>query len=148
LGEWYAQKFENKEMDAFFKESQAYIDTIGKNGNDATNMELYGATNMDSIRHVLQLQHDSAQTLQMKAVTNTSFNFYSDSLVVISFDGRMDTSKWRFVGEQKLEMEELTGSSKGSKTEIEVLQLTKSELKLKIEQEKTFSTVTFGRDKK
>ncbi len=147
LGEWRGVNFENPEMDSFFNKSQQYIDTIGKNGNPATNLELYGATNMDSIRNILQQEHDSTKMLQLNAVKNTVFTFMKDSIVVISFDGRMDTSKWRFENEHSLVMEELTGNSKGSKTTMDIVSLTDKELTLKFIQENTYSTVTFNKGK-
>lgn len=146
-GKWRGINFHNPEMDNFFAQSQKYIDTIGANGNPATNSELYGTTNMDSLRHALQLQYDSTQSIQQNAVKNTTFNFQKDGIVAISFDGRLDSSKWHFIGDKKLEMEEMTGSEKGTKTQMEVLTITETELKLKIAQDSSYSIVTFGRDK-
>src|SRR4051812_36404927 len=85
IGKWHAVKVENPEMDDFFAKSQAYIDTIGKGNNDATNIQIYGVANMDSMRKVLQSQYDSAKMMQTLAVTNTSFNFRKDSIVMLSF---------------------------------------------------------------
>ena len=148
LGSWSGVKLENPAMDSFFTNSQTYIDTIGNNGNAATNMELYGVTNMDSVRKILQQQHDEAKSKQMAAVTNTVFNFKKDSVVYVSFNGNMDTSKWYMENDALLTMESLSGQDKGIKVRMDIITLTDSELKLKIEQQNTYSTVTFKRSGK
>ena len=74
IGKWHAVKLENPGMDSFYASTQEYIDTIGKNNDAATNLELYSATNVDSIRQILQLQLDSAKKNQQEAVVNTMFN--------------------------------------------------------------------------
>ena len=145
-GRWYGAHI--KELDSMFKSSQHDIDTLGGNGNAATNLELYHTTNIDSLRHGLQLMHDSAEQLQAMAVHNTTFDFFTDSMVAISFVFRSDTSKWHFINDKQLEMTELTGEGKGSKIQMDVLTLTDDVLTLKFEMEESFSTVTFGRDKK
>ena len=145
MGAWAGTKFENPEMDSFFINSQNYIDTIGKNGNPATNMELYGVTNMDSIRRIMQAQHDSAKSMQMNAVLHTTFDFRKDSMVFVTFDGRVDTSKWYMESENALILEETSGEGKGTKTKMDILTLTDNELKIKFQQENTYSTVTFKR---
>ena len=148
MGSWNGTKFENPDMDSFFINSQKYIDTIGNNGDPATNMELYGVTNIDSIRKILQAQHDSAKSMQMSAILNTTFNFSKDSMAFVSFDGKLDTSKWYMPGDGILIMEETKGEGKGTKTSMTILTLTDTELKLKFEQENSFSTVTFKRSGK
>lgn len=147
-GQWYGEQLQNTEMDSVFRLTQNDIDTIGKNTTAETNIELYGTTNVDSLRRELQLQQDEVKSLQLKAVHNTNFNFFSDSLVAISFGFRIDTSKWYFINDKQLEMIEMTGEGKGSKLQMDVLTLTDKALSLKFELESTFSTVTFGRDKK
>lgn len=147
-GEWKGEKFENPEMDSFFANSKRYIDTIGNNGNAATNMELYGTTNMDSARKVLMQQRDSTMMLQMNAIKNTRFTFMPDSLVVIAFDGKKDSGRWYFAADgHSLEMEETTGPGAGTKTHMNILTLTADSLKLKFEQDNTYSTVTFLKSK-
>ena len=145
LGKWHGVKLENPEMDSFFNESQHYIDTLGKNNTAETNISLYGTSNVDSIRHELQVQHDSAKAMQTGAVMNTVFDFRNDSIVVISFSGAMDTSKWHLENDQTLIMDEASGAAKGSTTRMEIKGLTKDEMKLEFEEENTRSTVTFAR---
>ena len=143
LGTWKGSKFENPDMDTFFMKSQQYIDTIGKNNNMRTNWELYGVTNVDSLRGVLQKQHDSAKSMQMGAVLNTIFTVKKDSIAVISFNGSIDTSKWYIENDHFLVMEEMTGTEKGSKSKMELVTLTAQEMVIKFEQESSSSKVTF-----
>ena len=148
VGEWHGEHFENPEMDSFFANSKKYIDTIGNNGNPATNMELYGTTNMDSVRKILLQQRDSTMLLQMEAIKNTRFTFMNDSVVVIAFDGKRDSGRWYFGADgHSLEMEETTGQAAGTKTHMNILTLTADTLKLKFEQDNTYSTVTFLKSK-
>ncbi len=147
LGSWRGVKLENPGMDSFFRQSQNYIDTLGKNGNPVTNMELYGSTNVDSLRKGLQIEFDSSKKIQMKAVLNTIFNFRKDSIVAISFNGLPDTSKWYIDVAGALQMEEMTGQGKNTKTQMDIVELTSSELKLRFQEDSMYSTVTFKREK-
>ena len=143
VGTWRAVKLENPEMDSFFKNSQAYIDTVGKSNDAATNIAQFGVANMDSMRHVLQGQYDSAKAMQEATVTNTVFTFRKDSVVVLSFNGAIDSSKWTFDGTKALILSDLNGSTANDKVKMEVLSLTDSALKLKFEENGSFSVVTF-----
>lgn len=148
-GKWQAVKYENPEMDAFFEETGHYIDTLGSNGNAATNIELYGSNNIDSVRKAMREKRDSVMLMQNASVKNTTFEFTKPDLVVINFNGRIDSGKWTFKKEDgsQLEMEELNGPDKGTKIQIDVLTLKTDSLKLKIDQENTSSMVTFRRVK-
>jgi hypothetical protein len=153
LGKWHAVKLENPSMDSFFANSQAYIDTIGKNNDPATNMSLYGATNMDSMRHLLQQQFDSAKFMQLNAVMNTMFNFRKDSIVLLSFNGSLDSSKWYFntKNENELILAQLNtekGAAPNDNVTMKVLALSDTVLKLRFEENGSASTVTFNRNEK
>ncbi|MBC7552648.1 MAG: hypothetical protein H7257_01580 [Taibaiella sp.] len=148
IGSWRGTKFENADMDSFFLKSQQYIDTIGKNGDAKVNWELYGVTNMDSLRKDLQMQQDSAKNLQYKSILNTVFTFNKDGILLISFNKNMDTSKWAIEDDKTLTLEEMTGRDKGTKTSVGIISITESEMKLKFMQDSAFSTVTFVRDSK
>ena len=152
LGKWHAVKLENPSMDSFWNSSQAYIDTIGKNGDAATNMALYGATNMDSMRHLLQQQYDSAKSMQYNAVLNTTFNFRKDSVVILSFSGNVDSSKWYFSDktEKTIILDDLNGqkgATPDAKVTMDILTLADTALKLRFQENGSASTVTFHREK-
>jgi hypothetical protein len=148
IGAWHAVKLDNPEMDSFFINSQAFIDTVGKGTDAAANMQLYGVANMDSMRKVLQGQYDSAKAIQMQAVTNTVFNFRKDSIVVLSFNGATDSSKWYFDESGALVLDELATNQQAGKVKMDVLELTDATLKLKFEENNATSTVTFKREGK
>ncbi len=148
LGSWQGTKLENADMDSFFMQSQNYIDTLGKNNSARTNWELYGVTNVDSLRHVLQLQHDSAKAMQMDAVKRTVFTFKKENVAIVAFNDGLDTSRWQLENDSLLVMEELTGNEKGTKTKMEIIALNEKELKLKFKQENSSSTVTFVKSQK
>jgi hypothetical protein len=143
IGKWHAVKLENPDMDSFFIKSQIYIDTIGKGHDDSTNLRLYGVANMDSMRHILQAQYDSAKAMQYAAVTNTTFNFRKDSIVILSFNGSVDSSKWSFDKDGELVMADLNGQNAGDKIKMEIVTLADTVLKLKFKENTSVSTVTF-----
>lgn len=148
IGTWHATKLENPELDSFFQNSQAYIDTVGKNGNPASNIELYGVENMDSMRKILQQQLDSAKSMQTNTVANTVFKFRADSVVVLSFNGGIDSSRWYFDTSGTLVLDDLNGATAGDKVNMQVISLNDSVMKLKFEEANTFSIVTFQSEKK
>ncbi len=141
-GKWHAVTLENPEMDSFFANSQAYIDTVGKGHDAATNIALYGIANMDSMRQLLQMQYDSAKNMQLDAVKNTIFEFRKDSVAVLVFNGQTDSTKWYFDADGVLVMEDLVGGT-GDKVTMHVLELTERQMKLKFEENNSASTVTF-----
>jgi hypothetical protein len=143
VGTWHAVKFDNPNIDSFFKNSQAYIDTVGKGNDDATNMMLYHATNMDSIRHLLQEQFDSAKLLQMNAVLNTVFTFRKDSIVILSFNGGVDSSKWSIDNTGAIELTDLTEGGAGDKLKMEIVSSSDTVLVLKFKEDSAYTTVTF-----
>ncbi len=145
-GSWKGTKFENPDMQDFFKESQHYIDTLGSSKDARINWELYGVTNMDSLKKELQNQHDSAQSMQMNAVLKTIFNFKKDSVAIVSFNGSLDTSKWYLKGDT-LVMIEMTGPEQGMNTQMQILSVSETEMKLKFEMDSSYSTVTFVKEK-
>jgi hypothetical protein len=109
------------------------------------NLELYGATNMDSLRHEMQLQLDSAKAMQQRGLNNTFFSFAKNGMVYISFNGSIDTSKWTIENDKDLIIEEMIGKDKGTKTKMVILNLTEQELKLRLTQDSAVSTVTLLR---
>lgn len=148
IGKWHAVKLENPDMDSFFIKSQAYIDTIGKGHDAATNMQLYGVANMDSMRVILQAQYDSAKGMQALAIENTTFNFRKDSIVVLSFSGSVDSSKWFLDESGSLVLDDLNGHGAGDKITMEVVSLSDTVLKLKFKENNATSTVTFHPERK
>jgi len=142
IGKWHAVKLENPDMDSFFIKSQAYIDTIGKGHDAATNMQLYGVANMDSMRQILQVQYDSAKLMQNNAVTNTTFNFRKDSVVILSFNGNVDSSKWYFDKAGALVLDKLNDYGPDV-IKMEIVTLADTVLKLRFIEDNATSTVTF-----
>ncbi len=93
-GKWRSVKIENRDKDNFFKSSKEFIDTMGKGNSDSVNMGIYGVVNMDSLRHELQIQFDSAYMAQMTIDTQSTFTFNNDSTCILSFPGKNETGKW------------------------------------------------------
>lgn len=147
-GSWQGAKVENDEMESFYSNSQKYIDTMGSSKDPRINWELYGVTNMDSMRKEMQLQLDSARAMQRRGLNNTYFVFNKDGKVYISFNGNIDTSKWSIVNDKELIFEEMSGKDRGTKTQMTILNLTENELKLKLTQDSAVSTVTLVRTNK
>ncbi len=148
LGTWHAVRLENPDMDSFFNNSQHYIDTIGKNNDNATNLQLYGVTNMDSMRKVLQLQYDSAKNMQHDAVMHTVFNFRPDNVAILMFSGAVDSSKWSIDSTGKLVLTEMSPEGPAETMSMDILLLNDTVMKLKMMEDNTYSTVTFYPEKK
>ena len=106
-------------------------------------MEVYGTTNVDSLRKLMQEQYDSAKIIQMRSVTNTVFSFTKDSLLFISFNGNIDTCKWTLAANNKVMVEDLNKGGTGEKMTWEILELSDTDLVIKIPQDSSFSKVTF-----
>ena len=147
VGTWHSVRLENRDIDSFFMKSQLYIDTIGKNNDPTTNMDVYGTTNVDSLRKLMQAQFDSAKAIQMRSVTNTIFNFTKDSLLYISFNGNIDTCKWTLEGNSKVKVEDLNTGGTGEKMTWDIVEVSDTDLVLKIPQDSSFSKVTFHPEK-
>ena len=146
IGMWHAIKLENPDMDSFFANSQVYIDTIGKSNDDMVNLAIYGVTNMDSMRKILQQQYDSAKAMQENAVLNTVFNFRKDSVVILSFNGATDSSRWYFDKGDTLVLDELNKGNAGDRLKMQVITLSPTTLKLRFMENDAYSTVTFEPD--
>ena len=148
LGSWHSVKLENKDIDSFFIKSQLYIDTIGKNNDEATNIAVYGTANVDSLRKLMQVRYDSAKNIQARSVTNTIFTFRKDSILLISFNGNIDTCSWVMDSTNKIAVEDLNTGGGREKMSWEIMALDENQLVLKIPEDSTFSKITFKREGK
>jgi hypothetical protein len=147
-GIWYANHLENPGMDSFFKNTQAYIDTIGRNGNDDVNRQVYGATDMDSVRKAMQAQYDSAKNMQQAAVKNTVFSFLADSLAILAFSGNVDSSYWSLDNSDQLILTERHPTdSTPQQISMQIISVSEHELKLRFYEDGAYSTVTFDHKK-
>lgn len=140
---WKAVTVDNKDLDEAFAAEEQFIDTFGKNNTDAINLAMYGFTNVDSARESLKAQLKDYRMMQQHAVENTVFDFDKKGTAVMNFSGQIDTVKWNLTKEGKLELEENTKTGASSKITMEILELTKTALKLKFTDNSGTSTVTF-----
>lgn len=148
VGTWHVIKWENPYNDSFFRNAQNYIDTIGKEHDAATNMQIYGISNMDSLRHELQLQFDSARAVQENAATKTTFIFKKDGTAEVHIDTVSNTGKWLLDDENALILEETGFGNKGAVSKYQIVGLSDDELVLRFYEESDSSTVTFRREGK
>ncbi len=130
LGKWRSIKIENRDKDNFFRSSQQFIDTMGKGNTDIMNMEIYGVTNMDSLRRELQMQYDSALAAQVSIDTQSVFTFNSDSTIIFSFPGKNETGKWYIDKKGKLVMDETNELGETETLSVEITELTEKSMKL------------------
>ena len=79
----------------------------------------------------------------MDAVIHTVFTFRPDHVAILSFSGAIDSSKWSFDTTGKLVLTEMSPNGPAETMSMEVITLTDSVLKLKMQENNTFSTVTF-----
>ncbi|MES2703086.1 MAG: hypothetical protein V4649_10625 [Bacteroidota bacterium] len=142
VGTWHAVKLDNPQMDSFFTNSQAFIDTMGKDSTPDDNIATYGTANMDSLRLEMQHQYDSAKTMQYSAVLNTAFRFRKDNVAVLDFNDNIDSAKWAIDGD-KLVLDDLGKETVGQKLSMEIMTLADTVLKLKFIDNGASSIVTF-----
>ena len=145
IGTWKVVKWENPYTDSFFLKAQAYIDTIGKGHTDAENIAIYGAANVDSMRHMLQAQYDSAKAIQDAEVTKTIFKFEKDGQAEVTLDGKVNKGKWLLDDENGLILEEAGFGNPADISKYNLIAISDKELKLRFYQEQDSSTVTFTR---
>jgi hypothetical protein len=145
VGNWQGTKLENTNIDSFFIKSQQVIDTLGKYNDPDRNFELYGTSNMDSVRHILQLQHDSALLAQNQRITHTFFRFVADRNAYLTFNDHKntDTAHWSLDDEGALLVEDHAFGSSHTVKRMQVLQLTDSVLRLQIWSNDDSSKITF-----
>jgi hypothetical protein len=142
IGSWHAVRLENPDMDSFFANSQKFIDTMGKSGNNEANLRTYGTTNMDSMRKSMQAQYDSVKNMQEGSLLRTVFHFRKDSVAILSFNGNTDSARWH-VENNQLVLDDLNKETQGQKLHMDILSLTDTVLKLKFQENGASSTVTF-----
>lgn len=152
VGTWHSVKIENRDVDSFFVRSKIYIDTVGRSNDAATNMELYGVENMDSMRRMLQLQYDSVRAIQAEADTQTVLELSADSMATLRFPDRAETGKWYYKDERTLVLKDTNENGEAETTEIGVELLDETTLKLRFvksdEGVADTSHVTFRRENK
>jgi len=143
---WRAVKMQSPLVDSVYKANRSYIDTLGKASSPEANLEIYGTANMDSVRRLLRHELDSTMADKMKSVKNTTFNFRKDNILVLSFDGQVDSCKWQFDAKGKLVFTSIDGTDDNN-MDMQVLTLTEAEMKLKFIEDNSYSIVTFHPEK-
>ena len=143
VGSWRSVRLENPDMDSFYIKTQQYIDTIGKNNDPAVNMEVYGTTNIDSLRREMQVRFDSTKALQERSITNTVITFKSNGLAYLSFNGNMDTSRWTLGADNMLKLSDVSVGMQPDTIVWKVAELTDTSLVVKMEKDSSVSKVTF-----
>jgi hypothetical protein len=142
-GQWQAFHLENAQMDSEMMSGQHFIDTVGKNTDAATNLQVYGVANMDSMRHIMQQQMDSMKIAQEESIKNTIFNFRKDGMAVLTFSGRTDSAKWHYDEEGNAIILDIMQGQDDTKLNMDVATLSDTVLKLKFVENGSASTVTF-----
>lgn len=148
MGKWHGVTMVNPDMDSFFIATQKYIDTFGRNADAKTAIELYGTDNLDSLRHAMQVERDSAKTMQDDAIKRTVFEFRKDSLVLMAFGGGPErNSKWFIEGDTVLVLEQTMDNGLIDRQKGVIKTLNKEDMVLKFKDEKGYSLVTFKKEK-
>ena len=141
---WHAVKLQSPQLDSFFKSNKTFIDTMGRHSDADTKMQLYGTTNMDSMRLVLRSQLDSFMSAQMRSVKSTIFTFRKDSVALLAFDAMTDSCKWYLDKAGKLMLTPINENDQlFSNLNIQLVSLTESAMKLKFIEDDGYTIVTF-----
>jgi len=128
---WQEVSTENPERDEMVKLQQAFIDTVGNNTTPQQNMEIYGFSNVDSFRRLLQSNMDSFMMLQQREVEQTQFEFKKEGIVYLRTGRRVDSASWKFEEDGVLLLDEQKLKGAGSQLHIEVLTLNDTALRVK-----------------
>lgn len=120
IGKWRSVKVQNRDKDNFFKSSRAFIDSMGRGNSDSVNFEIYGVTNIDSLRSELKAQYDSAFAAQLTIDTSSIFTFNSDSTVTFSFPGRSENGKWHIDNSGTLILDETNDLGQTEQIKVDV----------------------------
>lgn len=152
IGKWRSVRIENKDKDNFFASSKLFIDTMGKGNNDSTNFEIYGVTNMDSLRRELRNQFDSAYAAQRTIDTQSTITFNTDSTAVFGFPGKSEKGRWFIDRKGRLILDETNELGQTKQLKVLISQAAPDSLQLTfmLEIEEGLadtSVVTFKREK-
>lgn len=143
LHTWHAVDLQNKQMDTILMQGQHFIDTIGQHTDAAANLATYGTNNLDSLKKQLQIQLDTVKTMQDAAVKNTVFEFRKDSVAILNFSGKVDSTKWYLDDEGNLMLDEMKEKGAGDKLKMQILALSDTMLQLQFVEGNSNSVVTF-----
>lgn len=142
-GKWQAVSLENAKLDELMKEQAHFLDTFGRNNTPEQNMEIYGTSNLDSLREMSQKEMVEYMAMQDHAVKNTTFEFKKDGIVIMNFSGQIDTTGWHIGDDGKLTLDETSTTADGQKITMEILSLTDTMMKLQMNEQGMNSTVIF-----
>jgi hypothetical protein len=143
-GKWKAVKMESAELDQQIADTRNYIDTVGKNSTPEQNLEIYGVSNMDSMRNVLKEQLDYTLAEQQRTIDNTWLHFLRNGTAATDFGtGTPDTISWYLDDDGALMLDEMKMKGAGSKTKMDILKLENDSLLLRFSENGFTSTATF-----
>jgi len=148
IGSWQAVSIDNPQMDALMTQGQIFIDTVGKHTDAATNASLYGVTNIDSMRHVLQLQLDSVKKMRRVSLASTMFTFRKNGMAMFTFGTFKDSTKWYFDDGGSLMLDDLKEKDAAGKIKLQIATLTDTLLKLQLTEDGVTSSVSFHPESK
>jgi hypothetical protein len=140
---WQEIANENEERDKAVKAQLQLIDTMGRSTTPEQNMALYGVANADSLRPILKENLDSFLAMQKREVEQTQFEFKKNGVVYLINGDHRDSANWNFEKDGKLALDEKKLKGTGEKMLIDVLTLTKNELKLKFTNGQSSASATF-----
>jgi hypothetical protein len=143
IGSWHVVRMENPYNDSFLKNTQIFIDTMGKGHDDALNIQLYGVANMDSMRSIMQKQYDSAKLVMINAYAKTTLTLKKGGVVEMVNDGESKEGKWLIDNDNALIIEEEGFGNPGGLTKCRIIELTNKKMMLRFYQDSDSSTITF-----
>lgn len=152
VGKWRSVKIVNRDKDEFFKNSRIFIDTMGKNNSDSVNLEIYGVTNVDSLRKELKIQFDSAYAAAVAIDTQSVLTFNNDSTITFSFPGKTEKGKWYIDKNNQLVLDETNEYGETEQMKVNVTAIEGDNMTLTFMRDgengsKDTSIVTFRREK-
>lgn len=141
VGKWQAVDMDNPQLMLMMDEQRAFLDTFGINNTEQQNIDVYGFSNIDSARKVLQEEMDEYMKMQDHAIQNTHFEFRKDGMLIMDFSGQVDSTQWDLDEQNMIVLKVLEGEEEP--VNLEVLSVSDTLLKLALKEQGMSSVVIF-----
>jgi hypothetical protein len=146
-GSWQGTTMRNDAMEEMVAAQRALLDTLGNNTQPADWPALYGTSNMDSFKKEGYKTLDALQAHLKESATKTNFNFRTDSVAILTFEGAADSVRWSVEGDTLLVLTEMEkpGVTANPPLRMSLKTLTKDSLSLSFTERDAQSVMNFRR---
>jgi len=149
VGKWNAVSIENPSMDSFLVLEKHMLDTLGKSTSREQNLELYGTTNVDSLKKDQLSKLDTMQARLQFVTNNTWFQFNGDGSAILHYgDMASINTSWEFGDDGKLLLDVIEKSNFANNLNINIIALTDSTLRIQQVKNEVSNYISFTKQRK